>query len=161
MINNIEELRERLFTSGIVTNEQELQGCTSKEIAYIESKYGVLPRTYKEILGLLGHSAGKLVRGSEFEFYFDRLIKMNEWQRESLLESIAEGDECTTLPNNAFWICALHGDPWFIIADGQDDSSVYFLHDDCITIQECSKSVMDWIEGFVEGAEYLIKREVR
>ncbi|BBD66811.1 hypothetical protein NIES4072_59130 [Nostoc commune NIES-4072] len=161
MINNIQKLRERLFTSGIVTNEQELQGCTSEEIAYIESKYGVLPKTYREILGLLGHSAGKLVRGSEFEFYFERLIKMNEWQRESLLESIAEGDECTTLPDNAFCICALHGDPWFIIADGQDDSCVYFLHDDCITIKEASKSVMDWIEGFVEQAEYLINRGLR
>ncbi|QLE40987.1 hypothetical protein FD723_11340 [Nostoc sp. C052] len=55
MINNIQELKERLFTSEIVKNEQELQGCTPKEIAYIESKYGVLPRTYREILGLLGH----------------------------------------------------------------------------------------------------------
>lgn len=66
MINNIQELRERLFTSRIVKNEQELQGCTSEKIPYIESKYGVLPRTYREILGLLGRSAGKLVRGSEF-----------------------------------------------------------------------------------------------
>ncbi|MEH1794335.1 MULTISPECIES: SMI1/KNR4 family protein [unclassified Nostoc] len=161
MINNIQELRERLFTSGIVKNEQELQGCTSEEIAYIESKYGVLPRTYREILSLLGHSAGKLVSRSEFEFYFDQIIDHNEWHRESLLEAIAEGDECTTLPDNAFCICARNGDPWFIIADGQDDCSVYFLHDDCITIKEASKSVMDWIEGFVEEAEYWIRRGMR
>ncbi|MEH2199034.1 SMI1/KNR4 family protein [Nostoc sp.] len=161
MINNIQELRERLFTSGIVKNEQELQGCTSEEIAYIESNYGILPRTYREILNLLGHSAGKLVRGSEIEFYFDQLIEMNEWKREAILESIAEGEECTPLPEKAFCICALHGDPWFIIADGQDDSSVYFLHEDCITIQESSKSVMDWIEEFVEQVEYLIMRGLR
>jgi hypothetical protein len=161
MIKNVEELRKRLFTSGIVISEQELQGCTSEEIAYIETKYGVLPRSYREILGLLGHKAGKLVRGSEFEFYFDQIIKMNEWQREAILESIAEGEECTSLPENAFCICALHGDPWFIIADGQDDCSVYFLHEDGITIKESSKSVMDWIEGFVEEAEYWINRGVR
>ncbi|MEH1824710.1 MAG: SMI1/KNR4 family protein [Nostoc sp.] len=161
MINNIQELKERLFTSEIVKNEQELQGCTPEEIAYIESKYGVLPRTYREILGLLGHSAGKLVSRSEFEFYFDQLIKMNEWQQKIILESIAEGEECTTLPDNAFCICARNGDPWFIIANGQDDCSVYFLHDDGITIKESSKSVMDWIEGFVEDAEYWINRGLR
>ncbi|MEH2322576.1 MAG: SMI1/KNR4 family protein [Nostoc sp.] len=160
MINNIQELRERLFTSGIVKDEQELQGCTPEEIAYIESKYGVLPRTYREILGLLGHSAGKLVRGLEFEFYFDQLLKMNEWQQEVILESIAEGEECTRLPENAFCICALHGYPWFIIADGQDDCYVYFLGDDDI-IKESSKSVMDWIEGFIEQVEYLIKRGLK
>ncbi|MHC5614457.1 MAG: SMI1/KNR4 family protein [Nostoc sp.] len=160
MIKNIEELRERLFTSGIVKNQQDLQGCNSEQTAYIESKYGVLPIIYKEILALLGHSAGKLVRGSEFEFYFDQLIKMNEWQQEIILESIAEGEECTPLPENAFCICALHGDPWFIIADGQDDCSVYFLGDDDI-IKESSKSVMDWIEEFVEQVEYLIRRGLR
>ncbi|WP_375495090.1 SMI1/KNR4 family protein [uncultured Nostoc sp.] len=161
MINNIQELKERLFTSEIVKNEQELQGCTPEEIAYIESKYGVLPRTYREILGLLGHSAGKLVSRSEFEFYFDQIIAHNEWRRQSLLESIAEGDECTTLPDNAFCICARNGEPWFIIANGQDDCSVYFLHEDGITIKESSKSVMDWIEGFVEQVEYLIRRGLR
>ncbi|WP_009632016.1 hypothetical protein [Synechocystis sp. PCC 7509] len=62
MIKNTEELRKRLFTSGIVKNEQELKGCNSEEIAYIESKYGVLPRAYREILVLLGHSAEKLVK---------------------------------------------------------------------------------------------------
>jgi hypothetical protein len=70
MIKNIQELRERLFTSGIVKNEQELKGCNLDEIAYIESKYGVLPRTYREILSLLGHTAEKLVRRSEFEQQF-------------------------------------------------------------------------------------------
>ncbi|MDZ8034642.1 MAG: SMI1/KNR4 family protein [Nostoc sp. DedQUE08] len=160
MINNIQELRERLFASEIVKNEQDLQGCTSEEIAYIESKYGVLPRTYREILGLLGHSAGKLVRESEIEFYYDQLIKMNEWQQEIILESIAEGEECTPLPENAFCICALHGDPWFIIANGQDDCSVYFLNDSG-TITESSKSVMDWIEKFVEQVQYLIRRGLR
>lgn len=160
MINNIQELTERLFTSGIVKNEQDLQGCTSEEIAYIESKYGVLPRTYREILSLLGHSAGKLIRGSELEFYFDQIIKMNEWQQETILESLAEGEECTPLPKNAFCICALYGDPWFIITNGQDDCSVYFLGDDDI-IKESSKSVMDWIEGFVEEVEYLVRRGLR
>ncbi|WP_100901316.1 SMI1/KNR4 family protein [Nostoc flagelliforme] len=160
MINNIQELRERLLTSGIVKNEQELQGCTSEEIAYIESKYGVLPRTYREILGLLGHSAGKLVNRSEFEFYFDQIIKMNEWQREIGLEFINKEEEYTPLPENTFCISARNGDPWFIIADGQDDCSVYFLHENG-TIKESSKSVMDWIEGFVEEAEYWIRKGLR
>ncbi len=78
MIKDIQELRERLFTSGIVKSEEELKGCDSEEITYIENKYGVLPRKYKEILGLLGHSAGTLVSRDEFEFYFDQIIKMNQ-----------------------------------------------------------------------------------
>ncbi|MEH2383153.1 MAG: SMI1/KNR4 family protein [Nostoc sp.] len=160
MINNIQELRERLFTSGIVKNEQELQGCTLEEIAYIESKYGVLPRTYREILGLLGHSAGKLVSRSEFEFYFHQLIKMNEWQRETILESIAEGEECTILAENAFCIVARNGDPCFIIADGQDDCSVYMLHENG-TIEEIHTCVMDWIEVYVKDAEHWIRKGVR
>lgn len=161
MIKNIQELRDRLFTSGIVKNEQDLEGCNSEEIAYIESKYGVLPRIYKEILGLLGHNAGKLVSRSEFEFYYDQIIEHNEWRRQSLLESIAEGDECTTLPDNAFCICARNGDPCFIIADGQDDCSVYFLHDDCRTITKMYTSVMDWIEVFVKDAEHWIMKGIR
>lgn len=160
MIKNVEELRERLFTSRIVKNEQDLQGCNSDEIAYIESKYGVLPRTYREILGLLGHSAGKLVSRSEFEFYFDQIIKMNEWQRRIIFESIAEGEECTTLPENAFCICARNGDPCFIIADGQDDCSVYLLQEND-TIKEMYTSVMDWIEAFVKDAEHWIMRGLR
>jgi hypothetical protein len=86
---------------------------------------------------------------------------MNEWQQEIILESIAEGEECTPLPENAFCICALRGAPWFIVANGQDDCSVYFLHDDGIRIKESSKSVMDWIEEFVEQVEYLIRRGLR
>jgi len=160
MIKNIQELRERLFSSGIVKNEQELKGCKSEEIAYIESKYGVLPRTYRQILGLLGHSAGKLVSKSEFEFYFDQIIKMNEWQRQIILESIAEGEECTLLPENAFCISARNGDPCFIIADGQDDCSVYFLHEND-TIEEVCTSVMDWIEIFVKDAEHWINKGLR
>ena len=59
MIRTIQELKEHLFASGLVKNEQEFKGCTPEEIAYIENKYGVLlPTIYKEILALLGHKAG-------------------------------------------------------------------------------------------------------
>jgi SMI1 / KNR4 family (SUKH-1) len=160
MIKNVQELKKRLFTSGIVKSEQDLEGCNSEEIAYIESKYGVLPRTYKEILVLLGHKAGKLVSRSEFEFYYDQIIKMNEWQRQIILESIAEGEECTRLPENAVCICARNGDPCFILANGQDDCPVYYLHEDD-TITEVCTSVMDWIESFVKDAEHWINRGVR
>lgn len=119
-----------------------------------------MPRTYREILVLLGHSAGKLVCRSEFKFYYDQIIAMNEWQRQIILESIAEGEKCTSLPDNAFCICARDGVPCFLIADGQDDCPVYFLHDDD-TITEEWASMMDWIETFVKDAEHWINRGVR
>lgn len=85
---------------------------------------------------------------------------MNEWQRENILECIAEGDECLTLPENAFCICARNGDPAFIIADGQDDCPVNLLHEG-YTIREIFKSVMDWIEAFVQDTEHWIRLGLR
>ena len=59
MITNIDELKTQLIARHIAY-EDEMLGCNESEILEIEAKYGKLPLSYRQIISLVGHSAGFL-----------------------------------------------------------------------------------------------------
>ena len=66
MITNVEELKAELIARHIAY-EDEICGCSEQEILEIEAKYGKLPLSYRQIIGLIGHSAGFLI--GDISFY--------------------------------------------------------------------------------------------
>jgi len=65
-VKNIDSLKAELIGKHIAY-EDEVCGCSEKEILEIESKYGNLPLNYRQILGFIGHSAGFFV--ADISFY--------------------------------------------------------------------------------------------
>ena len=160
MISNINELKTRLLASGVVSNEYGFRGCKVTEIENIEAKYGTLPYVYKQILLLAGHRAGTLIRRSEFEFYIDEVLQLNERVLQDREEAIIDGESPISLPKNAFFIlCRYDNKPIFILANGKDDSPVYvydYEDENNETIQELYKSIWEWIEDLVEDAAHWV-----
>lgn len=161
MISSIDELKTRLLASGVVSNEYGFRGCKITEIENIEAKYGILPHIYKQILLLAGHRAGTLISRSEFEFYIDEVLQLNERVLQDREEGIIDGESPISLPKNAFFIlCRYDNKPNFILANGEEDSSVYvydYEDENNETIQELYKSIWEWIEDLVRDAELWVK----
>ncbi|WP_017327139.1 SMI1/KNR4 family protein [Synechococcus sp. PCC 7336] len=91
IILNTEDLREKLISSGIASDSQ-LIGCTTEELDEIEDSYGNLPKSYREIMKLIGRKAGRLVDRREFEFYLDQILKINEQDLDYLKLAVKEED---------------------------------------------------------------------
>ena len=160
MIRSINDLKKSLIASGVVEDEYGFRGCKITEIENIEEKYGVLPYVYKKILLLAGHRAGTLISAGEFEFYIDEVLQLNERVLQDREEAIQEGENIISLPQNAFFIFSRYGNkPYFILANGKDDSPVYLYdyEDDEQKLQEFYESIWIWIEELAKDAEYWVK----
>lgn len=161
MISNIDELKTRLLTSGVVTNEYGFRGCKVTEIENIEAKYETLPYVYKQILLLAGHRAGTLISNGEFEFYIDEVLQLNERVLQDREEGIIDGENPISLPKNAFFIlCRYDNKAYFVLANGEEDSLVYvydYEDENNETIKEFYKSIWEWIEDLVKDAEHWVK----
>ncbi|MFN3549646.1 MAG: PhnD/SsuA/transferrin family substrate-binding protein [Mesorhizobium sp.] len=152
---DIESLRRRLISSGIA-DETAMLGCSDTEIAAIEERYGPLPASYREILGLIGRRAGWLVDAREMDFFADRLDAVNE----SVAEAVAEADEDEQIappPPGAFFISARYLEyQSCLLANGAADSPVWTYDEDMTRLEKAHDSVWDWIMGFVADAEFWI-----
>jgi hypothetical protein len=65
-------------------------------LEFIATKGINLPRTYKDFLKIMGHGAGKFLRGSDC--LYQHLPQIQEWAKQLLVEN----DFPQTLPEDAF-----------------------------------------------------------
>ncbi|WP_017326743.1 SMI1/KNR4 family protein [Synechococcus sp. PCC 7336] len=152
MINNINDLKEKLISRGIA-QEYQLVGCSPQELIQIEEKYGQLPTSYKQIMELLGRRAGKLVDRYEFDFYIDQIIKLNE----DFLNLIQDEIEETGLSKNIFLICSRYGsNDEFILTEDGEDSPVFAINDNG-DVKQRFQSIWEWIESFIEDSIAIMK----
>jgi hypothetical protein len=159
MIDSTEKLKTELITRNIAY-ENEMSGCSESEIQVIEAKYGKLPISYRQIISLIGHSAGLLIGEKMLSFYvslddsIDRIIEENEIYRQFRKETIENNevdDELLKIPEYIFIIYSWDGNNWFILTDPQKnkkDSPVYIYQDNGMVVKE-SLSVWEWINGIV------------
>ncbi|WP_017327138.1 SMI1/KNR4 family protein [Synechococcus sp. PCC 7336] len=151
MISNLDDLREALISSGIAS-EYQLIGCTPQELEEIDIKYGKLPKSYRQIMRLIGHRAGKLIDRREFEFYYDQVLEVNELYLARLKLVVQEEG----LIDKIFIISSRYTEyPKFLVADGKDDSPVYVWDDDG-DIKQAYTSVWKWIEAFIKDAQLFL-----
>lgn len=81
----------------LISNENDLSPCSDLEIIQLERQQGInLPSTYKDFLKMMGHGAGKFLRGSDC--FYQHLPKIQEWAKQLLVEN----DFPQTLPEDAF-----------------------------------------------------------
>ncbi|MCB1488457.1 MAG: SMI1/KNR4 family protein [Bauldia sp.] len=155
MIGSATRLRERLIASGIARPE-DIEGCPPAEIAAIEARHGLLPASYREILALIGHRAGRLVDDLEFRIYVDQLDAVNG-DAQTLLQGCAEDHLASGVPANAFFISARYGEnPCYLLTGEADDSAVHIFKSDDCRIELVHLSVWGWIDDFVRDAEHFI-----
>lgn len=157
-LSEIEQFQRRLLSSGTAL-EYQIRGCTDEELESLESKYGHLPESYRQIMLLVGRRAGKLVDRREFDFYIDQVIDLNKWWRST--ENDDEEDSFE-LPENIFFISSRYGDHCNFVLTNQDqhDSPVYRWHEDD-SVSERYPSVWNWLKDFEEEAKYWMKQGVR
>lgn len=156
MIRDIHALRATLLESGIA-GEEDLVGCGAGEIEALERRYGALPDSYRQILTLIGHGAGRLVDRGEFWIYVDQIERIPGQIQAYLDEVRAEGGEVPDIPPNAFFISARYGEyPHYVLTGGGADGLVYVFNYDDETITKVCDSVWDWIEAFVEDTRFFM-----
>ena len=154
VIRDAETLRQRLVTSRIA-RPVDIAGSLEHEITALEHKFGSLPRSYKSVLGLIGHSAGRLVDDREVWIYADQLQLVNRLAREQIFEQGTGGDD--PVPKSAIFIGARFGEhPWFILTEDSADCPVWHCNTDTGRVTRIAESVWDWVEKIVRDAEYHI-----
>lgn len=157
---NADNLRQTLIEHGIARPE-DIAGLSEGEIRQLEFTIGALPRSYRNVLSLIGHRAGRLVDDRELQIYADQLPEVNRMGRERRAEWEAEGGD--PIPDDAIFIGARYGmSPWFILQDSRahhpprGDSPVFLFDTDTGKVGQVSISVWGWVEGLVRDAEIFI-----
>ena len=170
MINNIEELKSKLFSCKIIYSNFEMKGCSELEVLELESRYGKLPSSYRQIIKTIGPGTRDLQEDTSTHFYifstaktFDNSILITneefETDRKELLEN-KEGDlihpDFYTIPEHIFIIESWDGNDWYIPTDTREqkeDSPVY-LYRDSGAVKKVFSSVWEWIEHVIERNKY-------
>lgn len=156
---NAGNLRETLIARGIA-QARDIAGLGQEEIGVLEALTGPMPQSYREVLSLIGHRAGRLVDDRELAIYADQLPQVNRMGRESRAEWYEDGGD--PVPDDAIFIGARYGEsPWFILSEPRayvprEDSPVFLFDTDTGKVTQVSISVWGWIEGLVRDAETFI-----
>ncbi|MBD2515607.1 SMI1/KNR4 family protein [Nostoc sp. FACHB-973] len=121
----------------LIFNQNQLLPCSDLEIIQFEQQQGItLPSIYKDFLKMMGHGAGKFLRGSDC--FYQHLPQIQEWAKQLLVEN----DFPEALPEDAF-VFFMHqgyqfsffrlseGDnpPTYSYCEGQEESYFVKSHD--------------------------------
>lgn len=164
MISNIEELKAELI-AGEIALEDEMYGCSEAEIQEIEVKYGKLPLSYRQILGLIGNSGGFIMNDSGFYLSHsaevDGMISVNEWFLEFRKETIENNevdDDLLAIPEHIFMISYRNTEFTFILTnekESETDSAVYqYGGTDSGKVEKIYSSVWGWINWWIKAILY-------
>lgn len=70
----------------LIFNENQLSLCSDLEIIQFEQQQDItLPSIYKNFLKIMGHGAGKFLRGSDC--FYQHLAQIQEWAKQLLVEN--------------------------------------------------------------------------
>lgn len=153
-------LRARLVQGGIAA-PHEIVGCTAAEIASLEARFGCsLPASYRTVLSVMGHGAGRFVDPNEFAVRFDQLDRINADARDMLADAAEDGLDLAAAEDAFFIISRQRGEAAFVVARGGADSPVSMIADDG-TIVPVADSVWQWIDGLCADTEFFIGAGLR
>ena len=154
-IIDAETLRQRLIASCIARPE-DIAGCSGEEILDLQQSLGLLPDSYKIVLGVIGRRAGRLVDDRELWIYADQLENVRRLACEQIRDDGAPDDDF--VPEDAVFIGARYGEhPWFIRGGEEADSPVWSCNTDTGRVALIGLSVWDWVEAIVRDAETFIE----
>lgn len=137
-------------------DKDELSGCDDNQIKDIEDKYQIkLPESYNYILKKkIGNNAGGLIDTKEFNFYFKDVLRMAEEvisEREEI-DAEEDGDPLVVLPGKKKIILGRYEEQFhFIVANGTEDSEVYYYNFDKDSYEKDFDSVWEWFYSVVRS----------
>jgi hypothetical protein len=113
----IKQLTRYLDTKGC-----DLKGCSSQEIAKLESFFRIkLPASYVEFLSAMGKRAGSFMRGSSV--FYDEIFDLRQWSIDLL-----EDNDFKNLPDNTFVFWMHQGYQFaFFYTNSEDNPPVYYF----------------------------------
>jgi hypothetical protein len=165
MITNIDELKSEILRRGIA-KEEDLIGCSDRELELVEQQYGTLPLAYKQIMKLVGGRDRKWLCISGYEdFDLARARYLTQWMQEDTYLMSDKTNGIIGDLENIFFVSGYHaefggGIQFIKTGDNLIDSFVYCIdmacHDDVNwldTIEVYDRSVWGWIEGYLYIAE--------
>lgn len=147
---NRQNLRAALIDQGIA-RPQDISGLSEEELCGLERRLGLMPRSYRDVLAVIGHRAGHLVDSQDVWIYVDQLEAVDRMAR-SLIFGRAEADP-DPVPREALFIGAQYGEhPWFVLPGPCDDSPVFRCNTDTGRVTQIGSSVWTWVQHLLECA---------
>jgi SMI1-KNR4 cell-wall len=156
-IKKAEEYLNKMKQNGFDCSN--LVGCTMEEICALEHKYNILlPDSYKFFLLSMG-KINNLVDVNEYSIDYQSVLEMTEDEKNFIDEVkqdiLNEGlnEEVIELPQNSLLILKrCDGSQfYFLIAEGGEDSPVFYYNSDNSLIQKAHDSFWDVMNMFLEG----------
>jgi hypothetical protein len=149
-VDNLELLLEKLN----LLDETQRRGCTEEDILKLEKKYGFrLPYSYKSFLLAFGFGGSGVFDLNEIDYTYDKVLEMTEYminQRNQIIEKEKESgivDVSEPFPQNICFIANRYGEQLnYIIADGGEDSEVYYFDFEDDVFEKKYDSIWEWLE---------------
>lgn len=153
-------LVNRLVASQIA-KRRALKGCTLKEIAALESRYGIrLPQAYRDYLRTMGHDAGRLFRIDHVEVTYADVFNITAEMRAEWRDLATKGKgppSSFQLPEDALITCRRLDEGFeFIRCQGQEDTPVWYFDNVQWSIVPSHPSILAWLECWAGQAEEAI-----
>jgi SMI1 / KNR4 family (SUKH-1) len=146
------DLQIRVIQSGLCAPEN-LKGCTPKELHIIEEQVGhVLPKSYKEVMKIIGKGAGDFM--SDLEMFYPQVIELTEKMRALIAVSLE-------LPTDAYVFANRYGEQVLFFRlegnSGDQEPVIYKWHDDePDQITQVYDSFWDFIEEELQAHEGML-----
>ena len=148
MISTIHDLKENIISTGAAL-ERNLAGCSQDEIFYLENKYGgSFPKSYREIISLIGYDAGYLIDDNQCHFFVDQMISIVDDLKECFEADRAEGKYSKPLPNKFWPVYTIYNEEidFIYLNDGIDCSVYIYSAGDDPEIRIGWNSVWEWMD---------------
>ena len=147
------EQRLRALPGG---DKYPIEGAAEADVCALESEIGRrLPAVYRDFLKSMGHSAGRLFRGSDYAISQPHRLRLRDAAEEVLKRSGAE----YVLPNDAFVFLMHHGYQFFFFhLTRDDDPEIYRFADDDILPRKVARSFSDFLRNLIEDHERIVER---
>lgn len=155
MPESVDSAIAKLTAEGLVA-AGKLRGCTEEDIARIETSFGFkLPSTYRELLAVMGRSAGEFLVGTDW--LFPAVLTLRDQAERLLRECKAQ-----VALDQADFVFAVHqGYQFLFFRMGKTDDPEVFLYEECEeSFKRVANSFSEWFAGCVED-EIAAAKELR
>ena len=143
----LDKIKKQLLERKLASLD-ELLGCTQDEVITLERQLSIsLPKAYQEFLLLMGHGAGKFLRGSDC--FFAHLPYLQDWA----VKLLKENNFLASLPEDRFVFLMHQGYQFsfFRLSEGDDPPTYSYCEGtDHTSFMKSHESFSDFLATEVE-----------